>query len=100
MLDATPVNGAAIEAGRTDARAAYLDLALHSGDVYFGIDALGAIANAMGLAETARKVGMTEADLRAAFVGSTIDAVTFLRVLAAVGLDIRPIAAEPRPIAD
>lgn len=78
---------------RTDARAAYLDLAIHSGDLHFAIDALGAIANAMGMAEVAARVGLPEARLRDAFASQQVSAILFLRVLAAVGIDFRP---EPR----
>lgn len=85
-----------VEASRSDARAAYLDLAMHSGDVYFAIDALGAISNALGMAEIAARVGLTEARLREEFSTNRIDAVTFLRVLAAVGLDFRPEPLAPR----
>lgn len=95
MIQGETYTGLPVDAGRADARAAYLDLALHSGDVYFGIDALGAIANALGLPEIAARAGLPEAELRRVFSDSTIDAVTFLRVLAAVGLDL-----VPRPLAE
>lgn len=90
MIQGEKYAGLPVEPGRADARAAYLDLAMHSGDVYFGIDALGAIANALGLGEIAARIGLPEAELRRSFSESTIDAVTFLRVLAASGLDLVP----------
>lgn len=93
MLEPAIDGATIIEAGRADARAAYLDLAMHSGDGYFAVDALGAIANAIGLGEIADRLGTTPESLREAFSSSRIDAATFLRVIAAVGLDL-----VPRPI--
>jgi len=90
MLEPAIDGATIIEAGRADARAAYLDLAIHSGDGYFAVDALGAIANALGLAEIAARLGMAPEALREAFATSRIDAVTFLRVVGAVGLDLAP----------
>lgn len=78
---------ASVEHG--EARAAYLGLALASGDGYFAIDALGAIACAYGMERVATEADMTMAELIDCFDSRhVLDVVRFLKIASIVGLTI------------
>jgi len=85
---------AARDFGRADARAAYLELAMQSGDLYFAVDALAAFVNALGHDAVCARAGMDPVRTRAALAGGSLDAIGFLRLVGAVGLELRP---EARP---
>jgi probable addiction module antidote protein len=80
-------------------QAQYISAALETGDVGFVRDAVGIVARARGMAEIAKAAGLNRESLyRALGETGNPELATMLRVLAALGLELRVHPIPKRPV--
>jgi probable addiction module antidote protein len=79
-------------------QAAYIAMALESGDAAFVRDALGIVARARGMAQIAKGAGLNRESLYKA-LGDTgnPEFSTVMRIVRALGLTLSARPAEPKP---
>ena len=79
-----------------EARAAYMEAALEDGEPGLIAAALGDIARASGMSGVARRAGLGRESLyKALSPNGNPELATLLRVVAALGLRLKPVVAKP-----